>query len=69
MIFLRIVSSVHISQNETIARTQALTWGWQCDGYLAFLTESIPQLGVMNMTHVGDESYDDKHVANGAIQD
>jgi glycoprotein-N-acetylgalactosamine 3-beta-galactosyltransferase len=43
-----------------LQRTQALTWGWQCDGYLAFSTESIPQLGVMNLTThvVGDESYD-----------
>lgn len=39
------------------ARTAALTWGHQCDGFLAFSTETIPSLGMVNFTHPGEESY------------
>jgi len=39
------------------ARTAALTWGHQCDGFLAFSTETIPSLGMLNFTHPGEESY------------
>jgi hypothetical protein len=28
-----------------LARTAALTWGYKCDGFLAFSTETIPVLG------------------------
>jgi len=41
-----------------LQRTQALTWGHQCDGYLAFSTETIASLGILNLTHEGEESYD-----------
>ena len=40
-----------------LARVQALTWGYKCDGFLAFSTETIPELGVLNISHDGEESY------------
>ena len=41
-----------------LQRTQALSWGHQCNGYLAFSTETIPTLGLVHLEHEGDESYD-----------
>ena len=40
-----------------LARTAALTWGWQCDGFLAFSTENVPALGIVALSHPGPESY------------
>jgi glycoprotein-N-acetylgalactosamine 3-beta-galactosyltransferase len=40
-----------------LARMQALTWGYQCDGFLAFSTETIPELGIVEIIHMGEESY------------
>ncbi len=40
-----------------LARLQALTWGCQCDGFLAFSTETIPELGMLDILHAGEESY------------
>lgn len=40
-----------------LQRTQALTWGYTCDGYLAFSTETIPSLGLVDLQHSGEESY------------
>ena len=40
-----------------LARMQALSWGHQCDGFLAFSTETIPELGILEILHRGDESY------------
>jgi glycoprotein-N-acetylgalactosamine 3-beta-galactosyltransferase len=41
-----------------LQRTQALSWGLKCDGYLAFSTETISNLGTLHLEHAGDESYD-----------
>jgi glycoprotein-N-acetylgalactosamine 3-beta-galactosyltransferase len=40
-----------------LARIQALSWGHKCDGFLAFSTETIPALGMLEILHVGAESY------------
>ena len=40
-----------------LARVQALSWGFQCDGFLAFSTETIPELGMVDILHAGEESY------------
>jgi glycoprotein-N-acetylgalactosamine 3-beta-galactosyltransferase len=40
-----------------LQRTQALSWGLKCDGYLAFSTETISNLGVVHLEHAGNESY------------
>jgi glycoprotein-N-acetylgalactosamine 3-beta-galactosyltransferase len=40
-----------------LLRMQALTWGHQCDGFLAFSTETIPELGIVEILHKGEESY------------
>lgn len=40
-----------------LARAAALTWGVQCDGFLAFSTETIPELGFLDLVHNGPEAY------------
>lgn len=40
-----------------LARASALSWGYQCDGFLAFTTETIPSLGFVHLSHAGKESY------------
>lgn len=40
-----------------LARTSALSWGYKCDGFLAFSTETIPSLGFVNLQHEGPEEY------------
>jgi hypothetical protein len=40
-----------------LQRTQALSWGLKCDGYLAFSTETIASLGIVHLQHEGEESY------------
>ena len=39
------------------ARAAALTWGKQCDGFLAFSTETVQSLGIIYLRHSGPESY------------
>jgi hypothetical protein len=41
-----------------LARTQALLWGHKCDGFIAFSNETIASLGMADLEHDGDESYD-----------
>jgi hypothetical protein len=45
------------NQRHDQARTAALTWGQNCDGFLAFSTETIPALGMVDLVHVGPEAY------------
>jgi glycoprotein-N-acetylgalactosamine 3-beta-galactosyltransferase len=40
-----------------LARMAALTWGYMCDGFLGFSTETIPELGLLHLKHAGNESY------------
>lgn len=40
-----------------LARTSALSYGYKCDGFLAFTTETVPALGMVNLMHAGTESY------------
>lgn len=40
-----------------LARASALTWGYKCDGFLAFSTETIPALGMVDLLHPGEELY------------
>lgn len=39
------------------ARAMALTWGIQCDGFVAFSNQTIPNLGMIDLIHDGPESY------------
>jgi len=39
------------------ARIAALSYGWKCDGFLAFSTATIPSLGMVALLHRGEESY------------
>ena len=41
----------------SLARMAALTYGRDCDGFLAFSTETIPELGLVHLHHAGPESY------------
>jgi hypothetical protein len=41
-----------------LSRAHALSWGHKCDGYLAFSTETIPELGMLEILHAGEEMYD-----------
>jgi hypothetical protein len=43
--------------NRDLYRSLALTWGYQCDGFLGFSTETIPQLGLVDLPHLGKETY------------
>ena len=38
-------------------RLSALSYGWKCDGFLAFSTVTIPSLGMVGLLHQGEESY------------
>jgi glycoprotein-N-acetylgalactosamine 3-beta-galactosyltransferase len=40
-----------------LARTVALTWGRHCDGFVAFSTETFPDLGFLDLKHEGPEAY------------
>ena len=54
----RILCSVYTyPMMRDLVRLQALTWGYQCDGFLAFSTETIPELGILDILHAGEESY------------
>jgi hypothetical protein len=39
------------------ARLVALSYGWKCDGFLAFSTATIPSLGMVALLHRGKEEY------------
>jgi hypothetical protein len=54
----RILCSIYTYRKmRDLARIQALSWGYQCDGFLAFSTETIPELGILEILHQGEESY------------
>jgi hypothetical protein len=54
----RILCSIYTYRKmRDLARIQALSWGYQCDGFLAFSTETIPELGMLEILHQGEESY------------
>lgn len=38
-------------------RLSALSYGWKCDGFLAFSTITNPKLGMVSLLHKGDENY------------
>jgi len=38
-------------------RLSALSYGWKCDGFLAFSTITAPKLGMVGILHKGDENY------------
>lgn len=40
-----------------LTRAQILSWGYKCDGFLAFSTETIPELGIVTIQHPGPEAY------------
>jgi glycoprotein-N-acetylgalactosamine 3-beta-galactosyltransferase len=40
-----------------LASAAALSWGYKCDGFLAFSTETDPELGMLDLLHAGEESY------------
>ena len=43
--------------NRDSARLVALSYGWKCDGFLAFSTATIPSLGMVALLHRGKEEY------------
>jgi glycoprotein-N-acetylgalactosamine 3-beta-galactosyltransferase len=53
----RILCAIYTTaHNRDLARAAALTWGYKCDGFLAFSSETIPDLGIVNILHRGEES-------------
>lgn len=40
-----------------LARVAALSYGWKCDGFLAFSDVTIPSLGMVGLLHRGNETY------------
>ena len=56
---IKVLCSIYTHRTmRDLARAQALTWGHKCDGFLAFSTEMIEELGMLNILHAGDEMYD-----------
>ena len=56
---IKVLCSIYTHRKmRDLARAQALTWGHKCDGFLAFSTEMIEELGMLDILHVGDEMYD-----------
>jgi hypothetical protein len=55
---VRILCAVytHAGQHDMIEAI-ARTWGNQCDGFLAFSTETHPELGILYLIHEGAEAY------------
>jgi hypothetical protein len=49
--------TVAIPRLYTLAQTAALTWGAQCDGFLAFSNVTVPNLGMVHLVHAGPEAY------------
>jgi hypothetical protein len=49
--------TVAIPRSYTLAQTAALTWGAQCDGFLAFSNVTAPNLGMVHLVHAGPEAY------------
>ena len=43
--------------NRDQTRSAALAWGYKCDGFIAFSTETIPNLGIIHLKHKGEEAY------------
>jgi hypothetical protein len=35
----------------------AETWGWKCDGFLAASTKTVPEIGAVDLPHLGPETY------------
>jgi hypothetical protein len=53
----RILCAIYThAHNRDMARTAALTWGYKCDGFLAFSTETIRAFGMVDLVHPGVES-------------
>ncbi|GKZ00172.1 hypothetical protein MPSEU_000970400 [Mayamaea pseudoterrestris] len=42
----------------SLARVAALSYGYKCDGFVAFSTETVAALGLVRLRHDGDETYD-----------
>ena len=40
-----------------LLQSQAETWGWRCDGFLGFSTQTVPEVGAVDLPHRGSESY------------
>jgi hypothetical protein len=56
---IRVLCSIYTYRKmRDLARSHALSWGHKCDGYLAFSTETIPELGMLDILHAGEEMYD-----------
>lgn len=43
--------------NRDLARAAAITWGYKCDGFVAFSTATVPELGMIRLQHDGPEMY------------
>lgn len=46
----------HAGQHDMV-ETITRTWGKQCDGFVAFSTETHPSRGIVNLIHAGPEAY------------
>jgi hypothetical protein len=54
----RILCAIYTyGHNRDLARSAALSWGYKCDGFLAFSNETIASLGMVSLRHTGEESY------------
>ena len=44
-------------QQQDQLRAIVETWGWRCDGFLAASTKTIPDIGAVDLPHLGPEAY------------
>ena len=44
-------------KNHDMIKTITETWGWRCDGFLAFSTLTEPEIGAVHLPHYEKESY------------
>jgi hypothetical protein len=47
----------HAPLMRDLARAAAITWGSQCDGFLAFSNQTVELLGMVDLLHKGPEAY------------
>lgn len=44
-------------KNHNLVEAISQTWGWRCDGFLAFSTKTVENIGAVDLPHQGKENY------------
>ena len=55
---LKIICAIYTTeQKHDHVRAIVETWGWRCDGFFAASTKTIPDIGAVDLPHLGTETY------------